>query len=268
MSFHECRRDAFLCYQSDYLKSAHGFTTRLGGVSSGQFSTMNLGIHRGDEPENVRENFRIAGRIIGFDPAKSVCAAQVHGDTVRTISAEDWGKGLNRKTDYEADGLMTNVPGTALLVFSADCGTVLLEDPMTGAVGACHAGWRGVALGIAGKTVQAMAETYGCDPGTIRAVLGPCISKCCFETNMDVPKAMLDALGEEAREGIARVGGKYHVDLKYLNRLLLEKAGVPETQIDVSPLCTACDPETFWSHRRHGEQRGSLAAVIVAGEQR
>ena len=266
MSFHELRRDTLLCYQSDLLHSRHGFSTRLGGVSTGHLASMNLGVRRGDIPENVEENYRVLGQAIGFDPHKVVGAVQVHADGIRTVTEADWGKGLYAHTDYEADGLITNVPGTALFVYSADCGTVLLEDPVTGAVGACHAGWRGTALGIAGKMVLEMRRVFGCDPKHIRAALGPCIGRCCFETDGDVPKAMRDALGAEAEAAITQTGEKYHVDLKALNSLFLKKAGVLESNIDVSPLCTACDPDTFWSHRRHGDQRGSLGAVIIPGE--
>ena len=265
MSFHDLRRGTLLCYQSDLLRHPHGFTTRLGGVSTGYLAAMNLGLSRGDSRDNVLKNYEILGDAIGFDPHKIVQAVQVHGDAVRLCTEEDWGKGLYAHTDYEADGLMTNVPGTALVVFSADCGTILLEDPVTGAVGACHAGWRGTALGIAGKTAAAMASAYGCDPKNIRAALGPCISPCCFETDEDVPQAMIAALGDEAMPAITKTDAKYHVDIKYLNRLFLQKAGVLPEHMDTSPLCTACDPDLFWSARRHKDQRGSLGAVIVAG---
>ena len=265
MSFHPLRKETLLVYTSDHISASHGFTTRLGGVSTGHLSSMNLGIRKGDTYENVLKNFRILGSAIGFDPEKTVFTAQVHKDDIRTVTPEDWGKGLFTSTDYQVDGLITNVPGTALFVFSADCGTVLLEDPITGAVGACHAGWRGTALGIAGKTVRRMAEEYGCDPGNIRAALGPCISRCCFETDSDVPDAMIAALGDEALPAITKTGDKYHVDLKMINSIFLKKAGVAEKNIDVSPLCTCCDPDTFWSHRVHKDSRGSLGAVVVCG---
>lgn len=268
MSFHELRRGDLLCYQSDNIRSSHGFTTRLGGVSTGHLSSMNLSLKKGDTVENIRENYRILGQALGFDPEKTVFAVQVHRDDVRNATAQDWGKGLITHTDYEADGLITNVPGTALFVFSADCGTVLLEDPVTGAVGACHAGWRGTALGIAGKTAREMCEKFGCDSKNIRAALGPCISRCCFETDSDVPEAMLAALGREAEPAIEKNGEKYHVDLKYINRLFLLKAGVPAENIDVTALCTCCQPDVFWSHRVHKDTRGSIGAVIVAGEKK
>lgn len=264
MSFYEYGQDGPLCYRSSGLSSAHGFTTRRGGVSDGYLSSMNLGLKRGDIRENVEENYARLGRALGFDPRRVVCAVQVHRDHVRLATAADWGKGLYAHTDYEADALITDTPGTALFVYSADCGTILLEDRETGAVGACHAGWRGTALGIAEKTVRAMTEAFGTRPEQVHAALGPCIGRCCFETDGDVPEAMRQALGQDAEAAITRTGNKYHVDLKLLNRMFLERAGVPAGQIDVCPLCTACDPNTFWSHRRHGDRRGSLGAVIAA----
>lgn len=265
MGFYEQTQDTLLYYKSDFIRESHGFTTRRGGVSTGDFASMNLGVRRGDDRASVLKNYEILGAAVGFDPKKLVGAVQVHRDDVRVVTAEDWGKGLYLHTDYEADGLVTNVPGTALMVYSADCGTLLFSDGKTGAVGACHAGWRGTALGIAKKTVETMESAFGTRPENLTVALGPCIGACCFETDSDVPEAMLAALGEDARAAITQKGEKYYVNLKTINRLWLLRAGVPAERIDVSPLCTACDPETFWSHRRHGDRRGSLAAIIVAG---
>lgn len=265
MGFYERKQGELLFYQSDFLQGSHGFTTRKGGVSTGDLASMNLGVSRGDDREHVLKNYEILGAAVGFDPHKLVGAVQVHRDDVRTVTAEDWGKGLYAHTDYEADALITNVPETALMVYSADCGTLLYEDTKTGAVGACHAGWRGTALGIAGKTVRAMQEGFGSRPEDIRVALGPCIGSCCFETDSDVPEAMIKALGDDAKAAITPKGEKYYVNIKQINRMWLQRAGIAAEHIDVSPLCTACDPETFWSYRRHGDRRGSLAAVIVAG---
>ena len=265
MSFRELRQDSLLCYQSDLLTVSHGFTTRFGGVSSGIFASMNLGVHRGDLREHVLKNYDILGRAIGFDPHRLVGAVQVHRDDVRLCTAGDWGKGLYVTTDYEADALITDTPGTALMVYSADCGTILIEDRKTGAVGACHAGWRGAAMGIAEKTARAMTARFGSRPEDLYAATGPCIAQDCFETDRDVPDAVRAGLGAEAESVIRQTGEKYHVDLKAVNRLFLLRAGLSPEHIDVSPLCTACDPDTFWSARRHGGDRGSLAAVIVCG---
>ena len=128
------------------------------------------------------------------------------------------------------------------------------------AVGAAHAGWRGAACGIAYKTVRRMQELFGTDPGDLRAAIGAAIGLCCFETDADVPQALEAALGAEAEPYITRRGPKWHVDLKGVNARWLEKAGV--RQIDVSPDCTACLPELYWSHRRMGQARGAQIAMI------
>ncbi|MFI3312461.1 MAG: peptidoglycan editing factor PgeF [Eubacteriales bacterium] len=246
---------------STLLAPAHGFTTRHGGVSQGEFASMNLGKSRGDKPGNVLKNYQILGKHLGFDVKKTVFTWQVHTDIIRTVTQEDWGQGLVMPQPTPCDGVITNVPGTTLVAFSADCTPILLWDEVTGAVGAVHAGWRGTSLGIVAKAVAEMTAQFGSNPADIRAVIGPCIASCCFETTDDVPTAMVEALGEVAHTAITSKGEKWLVDLKKLNHIWLQKAGV--TQVEVRPECTACDLIRFWSHRKVGNVRGSLAAIIV-----
>ena len=160
---------------------------------------------------------------------------------------------------------MTNEPGVALVCFAADCTPVLLYDPERHAIAAVHAGWRGTAKGIAARAVEALTREFGCDPKNIRAAIGPSIGQCCFETDEDVPQAMLAAFGEEANAYIEKRGEKYFVDNKALNKLWLTRAGL--TQIDVSPDCTKCRPDRFWSHRVTRGERGSLAGIIKLQEE-
>lgn len=246
--------------RSDTLTARHAFSTRYGGVSTGDLDSLNLGVHRGDRPGNVLENYRRLGRAVGFSVRDLVFTRQIHTDQVRIVTAADRGQGLFFPAP-DCDGLITNTPGVALAAFSADCTPILLFDPAAGAVGAVHAGWRGTALGIVRRAVEAMEDAFGVDPKNLRAAIGPCIGKCCFETRGDVPDAMRAALGERAQPAITRSGETYRVDLKLLNALWLREAGVE--QIDVCPACTACEPNRFWSHRRVGNRRGSLAAIIV-----
>lgn len=242
---------------------AHGFSTRYGGVSQGIFSSMNLGHTRGDDPERVKENYRRFCAAIGANPDNLVFSKQVHRDNVRVCTSADRGKGLYRPRGYETDGLVTDVPSLPLVIFSADCIPVLLYDPVRRAVGACHCGWRGTALGIAKKTADTMAQVYGSSPGDILAAIGPGISQCCFETHADVPEAMVQALGAQADPFIQTLpNGKYRVDLKGINRYWLEKAGLSSEHISVTDQCTCCQPEKFWTHRLVGQERGSMAAVI------
>ena len=242
-------------------ETAHCFSTRFGGVSTGYLSSLNLGVHRGDARENVLENYHILGEAVGFAPENTVFTKQIHSDIVERVGAEERGRGLFREVEQGCDGLITNVPNVALTVFSADCTPVLLYDPVEKAIGAVHAGWRGTASRIPAKAVEKMAAEFGSRPENIRAAIGPCISQCCFETHEDVPSAMRDAFGPEGEKAILAKGEKYYVNLKELNAIALRQAGV--TCIDIAEECTACEPQRFWSHRRVGNQRGSLAAIIM-----
>lgn len=241
----------------------HGFTTRRGGVSEGIYASLNLGLNRGDDREKVLENYRRVCDAFPVDINKLVLTVQVHEDAVRQVTAEDWGKGLDRPQDYRADGLITNVPGTTLVAFGADCLTALLYDPVHRAIGAVHAGWRGTAAGIATAAVQRMESVYGSERGDILAAIGPGIGPDCFETHEDVPNAMTAALSTAVLQHIKiKENGKFAVDLKAINAMRLEQAGLEPAHIAVSDLCTACHPEKFWSHRIQGTNRGSMAAVI------
>lgn len=244
--------------------AVHGFSSRLGGVSRGYLTSLNLGTARGDRIENVRENFQRYGEAVGFDSARTVFSKQVHRDDIRVVTEADCGKGLYQERDYDsADGLVTNCPNVPLAVFSADCIPVLFHDPVKRVVGACHAGWRGTAAGIVGKMIHLMTQEYGCQPEHIHMAVGPGISRCCFETHEDVPQAMWAVLGSKANRYIDRLPAeKFLVDLKGINGLWGQLAGVPADQIEISDACTACRQDLFWSHRHTGEARGVMAAVI------
>ena len=259
--FHTIKHGTLEYLTADALEgSVHCFSTRLGGVSGGQLSSLNLGTHRGDEPENVRENYRILGSAVGFTPAETVFTRQEHTDLLLRVGRADCGTGLDREQTAVCDGILTDEPGAALVCFAADCTPVLLFDPVRQAIAAVHAGWRGTAQGIAYKAVLRMREEFGCAPEHIHAAIGPCIGKCCFEVGPEVPDAMREALGADAEAAIEPRGEKAHVDLKLLNRIWLQKAGVQV--IDVSPDCTMCHPDRFWSHRVTGGARGSQTAII------
>ena len=240
---------------------AHGFTGRLGGVSQGYLESLNLGMHRGDDPENVAKNYQIVGSALGFDPKTLVFANQIHSNIVRVVTEKDCVGSLSHRDYPECDALVTNTPGVAIAVFTADCTPILYYDPVTGAVGAAHAGWKGTAAGIAEKTVEAMVTAFGCDPKNIRAAIGPNIGSCCFETHADVPEAMIAALGSEAKPYIFPQGEKFRVDLKGINAHFLRRAGVEN--IEIAKECTVCESHRFWSHRATKGNRGSQIATII-----
>jgi len=242
---------------------AHGFSTRKGGVSQGPWESLNLGVSRGDDITAVQENYRRFCAAIGTDEKRVVLSQQEHLDHIRLVTEEDVGKGLWRKRDYtHIDALLCNTPNIPLVIFSADCGIILLHDPVTNSIGAVHAGWRGVAQGIVHKAVLAMSETFGADPANILVAIGPAIGQCCFETDEDVPAAMRSALGDAAEPFMIQKGKKWHLDLKSINAHWLTSAGVLPEHIDICDHCTACRKDLYWSHRKMGNTRGAQIAMI------
>lgn len=243
----------------------HCFTTRYGGVSAGSQASLNLAYGRGDSMENVVKNIHILADALGFDPDRLVLTRQTHSDIVRVVTGADCA-GLCHKDYPECDALVTNTPGVSLMVFTADCTPLLLHDPVTGAVGAAHAGWRGTAQDIAGKTIRAMVEHFGCDVRNIRAAIGPNLGQCHFETDGDVPHALIGTFGREVLPYIQKQGDKFHPDLKSINALALCRRGVDPGNIEVSKSCTWCESDRFWSHRVTKGDRGSQGAVITCKE--
>lgn len=265
MSFETNRSGALLWHTSTLFDAGavcHGFSTRPGGVSHAPWDSLNLGVGRGDTAENVQENFRRFCAAVGADPMRVVLSKQVHEPNVRLVTGADAGKGLWRERDYQSvDAMICNTPNLPLVVFSADCGIILLHDPVHAAVGAVHAGWRGAAQGLVSIALRRMGEVFGTHPADVRAAIGAGIGQCCFETDGDVPQAMRAALGAAAEPYIEQRGAKWHVDLKGINAHWLRADGVE--QIDVCAHCTACRPDLYWSHRRMGNARGAQIAMIA-----
>ena len=263
MSIITQRADKLEYLTAEGITCPHGFTTRFGGVSEGIFDSLNIAIKEGETEDNVRRNLQILGSALGFGLEDLVLTRQTHTDIVRVVSRKDHLGYFHR--DYpECDGLVTCDKGVALMIFTADCTPLLFHDPVTGAVGAAHAGWRGTASAIGAKTVQAMVENFVCKPENIHAAIGPNIGGCCFETDADVPEAMIAAFGSEVEQFIRKSGEKYYVNLKEINALILRRAGV--RHIEISGACTACEHDRFWSHRVTRGQRGSQGAIIVCKE--
>ncbi|MGM9614191.1 MAG: peptidoglycan editing factor PgeF [Oscillospiraceae bacterium] len=251
--------------RSALLRCAHGFSTRLGGVSGGIFESLNLGRldTLGDDPEKVAENWRRFGAAVGIDTARFVHGRQVHGNHVHIAAPED-AHGIRENSALEADGYVTNIPGLPLAVFTADCAPLLMEDTDAGVIAAVHCGWRPTAADIMGEAVRAMCS-LGAQPQNIRAAIGPCIRRCCFQTGPEVPRAMEALLGDAG--GLyaddPAAPGKFRVDLPGVVARRLTQLGIPAEQIDDLGACTMCAPDTFWSHRRLGLQRGSQANMIM-----
>ena len=239
----------------------HGFTTRAGGVSEGDFAMLNLGGRWGDTPEAVAENRRRVQRAAGDRPI--TVGTQVHGAAVVCVRAGDDPAAIAAQ---QADALCTNVAGAPVGVYVADCIPVLMADVRTGAVAAVHAGWRGSVAGVVPAAIARMAAEYGTQPADLRVALGPSIGVCCFEVGEEVVEAVTAVVSDAvAKRVVRRELAKPHVDLKLLNWLLLEGAGVAPEHIDAGPECTSCDRARFFSYRRDAGRTGQMMGFIAAG---
>ena len=242
----------------------HAFTTRVGGVSTGDQAGLNLSVHRDGSFANVAENYRRLGEATCIDLSRLARTKQVHGNTVRTVTAADV-LDLATEVPYEADGLVTNIPGLALICYTADCVPVLLADETHQVVAAVHCGWRSSVSDILRVALEAMAA-LGAAPETTAAAIGPAISRCCFEVGGEVTEAVDRYLGGDSAglyDPVPGREGKYLLDLKAANARRLAQLGLPAELIAVSGDCTFCLPEKYWSHRYTKGRRGNQGAIIV-----
>lgn len=244
----------------------HGMSTRLGGVSQGYLGTMNLSYTRGDDRANVDENHRIFSEVLGYDKNRLVFSDQVHKTNIRMVTEEDCGKGISVPSDIkETDGLMTNVKQVPLITFYADCVPLLFYDPVHEAIAMAHSGWRGTVARIGKLTIEAMHQAYGTNPEDVIAAIAPSICQRCYEVSVDVAEAFFEAFGKDDYEQIAVTHGegKYLLDLQKACYFVLTEAGVKSEHIDVTDLCTCCNPELLFSHRASKGQRGNLGVVMM-----
>ena len=244
----------------------NGFSTRLGGASKGRFATMNFSYSRKDDPADVLENFTRMADALGVERARMVVSYQTHTTNVRRVTREDEGKGVIRERDYRnVDGLITDVPGITLVTFYADCVPLYLVDPVHHAIGLSHSGWRGTVRRMGQVTMDAMKEAFGTRPEDVTACIGPSICRDCFEVGEEVAEAFADAFDPKYRDALYRANakpGKYQLDLWKANEIIFQEAGVPKEQIHTTNICTMCNSDYLFSHRRVGEERGNLAAFL------
>ena len=262
MAFIEHNENGLVYMSSTVIPARHAFTTRFGGVSKGHLSSLNLISGHGDEPENIRENFRRVAALLGAGPDDCAVTKQVHGSVVRPVDGRDRHVCLST-VPYEADGIATATKGLPLFCFTADCVPVLLCEKSGKAAAAVHCGWRSSAGDILGEALRQLKQ-LGAEPEELCAAIGPAIGRCCFETDDDVPEAITAWLGGDV-EGlfVRRDDGKTLVDLRAANARRLMQLGVPAERIDVSEECTFCSHEKYWSHRYTRGMRGGQAACIV-----
>ncbi len=256
-----CEREGVPYYVAPNLAVPHGFSTRFGGVSvEPHLESLNLAYGRGDDASVVEENQRRFFRAVfgEEDLANAARREQIHSADI--VYADKGGIYL------PGDGFYTDQSGVILTVKIADCVPILLSAPNKRLIAALHAGWRGTVSGIAKKGVEALCD-MGADPAEIQVAVGTSIRPCCYEVRKDFYDAVKDSCGEEFAERFVtpRDGtlGTYSADVVGMNLAILKEAGVREENISVSPLCTACHPDLFFSHRASKGKRGTMMAAIM-----
>jgi len=247
----------------------HGCSTRVGGVSTGCFSSMNLGFGRGDADENVLTNYDRICSAMGFTKEQVVLSAQVHETVVRRATKADCGKGINKPRDYTTvDAQITDEPGVALTVFMADCVPVFFFDPVKKAIGTAHAGWRGTIGRIAEKTVQAMEAEFGSQAEDIEAYIGVSICGDCYTVGGGVAEAFRKEFPEATTQTVEQKSdGTCQLDLWQVNSRILEQAGVKPENIVIGGVCTKCHSDVLYSHRVQGNDRGSLVGFLMLADE-
>lgn len=242
----------------------HGISTRLGGYSISPFTSLNLGMHTGDNVEVVWHNRQLFCQAVELPADKVVTAEQIHGDAIYLATAADAGRGAQHY--HEAikgtDALITNVPGLPLMLFFADCVPVLIVDPIGKAIGISHAGWKGTVAKIAQKTVLAMKRQFNTNPADCLVGIGPSIGPCCYE----VDKTVISKLSAEFDEWEKLVKpteeNRWQLNLWEANCQQLKEIGIKDNNITVSQICTADNTPIFFSHRAEKGNTGRIGAII------
>lgn len=242
-------------FPGSHARFSHAILTRLGGVSMGAFSALNLGSTVGDNPDAVKENHRLIYTNFNLDKAQVVSPYQVHQRQVARVGIQDGGSVIPA-----TDALITNTPGVVLLLRFADCVPVLFYDPIHHAAGLAHAGWRGIAAGVSQACVQAMQREFGSHPQDLWAGIGPAICKQHYAVNLDVVNAINASLTSSVRIAEKRTG-QWFVDLPGAVDAQLRSLGVQ--QVNHASLCTACQTKEWYSHRAESGVTGRFGVFVM-----
>ncbi|HBT20096.1 MAG TPA: peptidoglycan editing factor PgeF [Peptococcaceae bacterium] len=241
------------------------FTTRKGGVSLPPFNSLNMAFHVGDEKEKVLLNRKIAADALGIPLEEFTSGEQVHGDKVVLVEEEQRGRGAFDLKDVipGADALITGKKNVALTAFFADCVPIYILCPHDRKIGIAHAGWKGTALGIAGKTVKAMKAAFGVKERDCMAFIGPSIGPCCYTVGENVYMQFSDHFENKRDDFFKKLSHeKWSLDLWTANKYDLIFSGIEPKNIFVSGLCTCCNENLFFSYRRENGKTGRMAAVF------
>lgn len=241
---------------------AHCMSTRSGGFSTGECSSLNLGFGRNDSRDNVLRNFQLLCNSAGFDTNTLVLTNQVHGNIVRNVDKRDIGKGLYRESDLTGvDGLVTQADDVTMVTFHADCVPVFLFEPGIKAAALLHSGWRGTLKSIVTQALGQMAGLPGLQADRLVAVMGPSIGSCCFEVGEDVYSLFKSKHRDTAFYETVQ-NGKWKIDLHGIIKSEMIEKGLKEENIHISGICTKCRNDLFFSYRGDHGKTGSLAAFM------
>lgn len=244
----------------------HCFSSRLGGVSEAHLGTMNLSYTRGDEKACVDENYHRIAQVLGCEVGDIVCSEQTHTTNVRKVTAQDKGKGVIKTRDYsDVDGLITNESGIVLATFYADCVPLYIVDPVHKAIGLSHSGWRGTVNKMGAVTLKEMEKEYGTKPEEVYVVIGPSICQECYEVSRDVAQAFEEAFPDQKDNQqllYQKNEEKFQLNLWYANYCVFREAGVLDNHLEVTDVCTCCNPDILFSHRASNGMRGNLGAFL------
>lgn len=240
------------------------FSSRFGGVSRGIYTSLNLGLHVGDQNEMVLTNRQRYLAIFNAGLDDAVCCEQVHGNQVVKIDASHRGRGAKALNDVIKgyDAMITIEPGIYLLAFFADCIPLYFFDPVHRAIGLAHSGWKGTMGRIAIRTLAAMQKEFGTCSSDLQVLIGPGIGPCCFEIQTDLARQVSSGLDNLHDIINTNQTGNLFWDLQESNRQLLLQAGVNSQNIGVCRICTSCNQDMFYSYRKENGRTGRMGALI------
>lgn len=262
MPFHQpesVRYYTFGLFSSEAI--THAVFTRVGGVSKDQWTSLNVGLTVGDDPVYVAEN-----RLLSFQTAnRSIKTLSdswlVHGTGVFVYESP---RPSDQPFPPKADIILTDNPNVTLFMRYADCAPILLFDPVKQVIGLVHSGWMGTVKKVGKVAVEAMQIRFGCHPNNILAAIGPTIGPDQYEVGTDIVEAAKSAFGQDSKILLPRINHTIHFDLWEANRIVLEQAGVGK--IELSGICTAENPQDWFSHRASQGKTGRFGVLLALNE--
>jgi YfiH family protein len=255
--------ESSLLNECDFL--THAFCTRLGGVSEDDYASLNISFREGDLEGKVLQNWHRLAMAFSIPLEQFLTLNQVHGDDIFVI--KPFGDYFSSREDLNYDAIVTSRTNLAICIKTADCVPVFLVDRIKKIIAVVHAGWRGTALEISAKVVGLLREKFDSFPKDIFTAIGPAIGKCCFELDAAAASDFLKQKNHEAFLFSGKRQNKCIVDLAEANRRQIMNCGVPETNIDISGLCTSCRQDLFFSYRGSGGITGrQVNFMMIKGD--